>query len=201
RGDRFDVVAARTVEPPPVVKAQAQGQAKAKAPAALGVYASLLPTPEQAKPAAPTPKVSVEAQPRVDVIVQCGVVVTALETRLVPTSSSSLTAGQINGTRPVQEMVIALAPEEVAPLMAAMRMGADLSCLARSGRPEDDADSETPGLLPDFLLEVDEEPVTPEPDPESEQRADVRVVEKIVGGVRTLVAVPRPKASAEAGSQ
>jgi Flp pilus assembly protein CpaB len=190
-GDRFDLIAATTVEPLPKTI-----RAEAKAPdssALLGAYKDLVkkPTSNSDKPAS-----SVVAEPRVETIVQGGSVVYPLETRLIPTSSTTLTAGQITGTRPVQEMVIALAPEEVAPLMAALRMKADLSCVARSGHPDDPMDSLTPGMNP-----------KPVKDPSMEASAsqakepklsgmmhgldEVTVIESLVGGKRSLTAVPR----------
>ena len=191
-GDRFDVVAARTIEPVPPVEAIRAG---ADAPAFVGVYSEIASRRDRRVPSIPVPR---EAQAQVDVIVQGGVVVSPLETRLIPTTSTSLTAGQITGTRPVQEMVIALAPEEVAPLMAALRLDADLTCLARSGRPEDPVDSVTPGLVPSL---DDQASATPGGEPAlAPERAtmpagydasEFTVVETIVGSERTLMAVPK----------
>ena len=198
-GDRFDVVAARTVEAPVTVtnSRPANSGASTGQGAPLGVYASLLPRPGEAADGTPVPPPARPAQAEVEVIVQGGVVVSGLETRLIPTSSTGLATGQITGTRPVQEMVVALAPEEVAPLMGAMRLQADLTCVARSGRPEDDAESVTPGLEPDFKSAGASEPMDASAEAGSKRPAKVRVVEKIVGGVRTLVAVPSAPESKE----
>ena len=123
QGDRFDMVAAMTLKDAP-------------APDFVGLYKNL--AGGQAGPAAAKPR----AEARV--LVQNGVVVTALETRQIPTSTSSLTQGRTTKTLPVQEMVIALDPDEVAPLLEALSLSAEITCVARSGRPDDPEDSETP---------------------------------------------------------
>jgi hypothetical protein len=71
----------------------------------------------------------------VKALVQDGVVVTPVRTRNVPISSSSLTQGMTTRTMPVQEIVLAVAPEEVAPLAEAMDLKYEITCVARSGRP------------------------------------------------------------------
>lgn len=86
------------------------------------------------------------------VLVQNGIVVTPLETRQIPISSSGLTGGVSIKTIPVQEMVIALDPEEVAPLMEALTLESKIVCLARSGRPEDPEDSVTPSSKQEEVL-------------------------------------------------
>ena len=61
--------------------------------------------------------------------------VTPARTRNVPVSSSSLTQGTTTRTVPVQEIVIAVEPEEVALLNEAMDLKYEITCVARSGRP------------------------------------------------------------------
>ena len=68
-------------------------------------------------------------------LVQDGVVVTPVRIRNVPISSSSLTQGMTTRTMPVQEIVLAVDPEEVAPLAEAMDLKYEITCVARSGRP------------------------------------------------------------------
>jgi Flp pilus assembly protein CpaB len=68
-------------------------------------------------------------------LVQDGVVVTPVRIRNAPTSSSSLTQGATTRTRPVQEIVLAVDPEEVAPLAEAMDLKYEITCVTRSGRP------------------------------------------------------------------
>ena len=126
-GDRFDMVAARALEP----------IGDGNQPAFVGVYSEL---------AGQRASRGSQSRASVEVLVQSGVVVTPLQTRQVPTTSSTLTAGTTTRTVPVQEMVIALDPEEVSPLLGALELGAELTCLARSGRPDDPLDSMTPSL-------------------------------------------------------
>ena len=68
-------------------------------------------------------------------LVQDGVVVTPVKIRNVPISSSSLTQGTTTRTVPVEEIVLAVDPQEVAPLAAAMDLKYEITCVARSGRP------------------------------------------------------------------
>ncbi len=68
-------------------------------------------------------------------LVQDGVVVTPVRIRNVPVSSSSLTQGTTTHTMPVQEIVLAVDPEEVALLAEAMDLKYEITCVARSGRP------------------------------------------------------------------
>lgn len=89
-----------------------------------------------------------EKQATVRVVATNGVVVSGVETRAVPMTASSLTQGMVVRTRPVQEMVIAVDPHEAAPLAEAIAVEADLTCLPRSGRPDDPQDSVTPESKP-----------------------------------------------------
>ena len=198
-GDRFDLVAARDVEPPrPSSAARRDGDA----PAFSGVYSELVRS--GAGSSTPSAPAAAQKKARVDVIVQNGVVVSPIETRLIPTSSSSLTAGQINGTRPVQEMIIALAPEEVSPLMAAIRLEADLTCVARSGHPDDPEESLTPGLGDDEEDAPDTDGPSGAEDgadgsmlPAGYEGSGMTVIETLVGGERVLTPVPRAREDAE----
>lgn len=162
-GDRFDLLAARTVGVESV---------PAERPAFAGVYSNLM------RQQSTSPRKGGRAQ--VDVIVNDGVVVTPLETRVIPVSSSSLTRGVTTSTRPVQEMVIALDPDEVSPLLAAIELESDITCVARSGRPGEPEGDLTPGFR--------------EPDPldeSSDDQKEMHVMEVIHGSERTLVPVPR----------
>ncbi|MEM7306175.1 MAG: hypothetical protein AAF682_05875 [Planctomycetota bacterium] len=128
-GDRFDVVGAFPVQVANNSSAQGFG----------GVYADLVGS----KPAK-APK-----RARVKVLVQNGVVVSPLHSRQVPIKNTSLTQGTSVRTIPVQEMVIAISPEEAAPLMEALSVEAEITCLARSGHPDDPVDSATPSSDPE----------------------------------------------------
>ena len=117
---------------------------------------------------------------RVDVLVQSGVVVTPLTNRLVPVSSASLTSGLTTKTKPVQEITVALRPEEVSPLMEALAVEAELSCVPRSGRPDDPLDSITPSIEP------------PKPSWMGGDKRDggLSLVDRIDGADRRIVPVP-----------
>lgn len=125
------------------------------------------------------------ATARVDVVVQGGVVISGVETRMIPTYTTSLTAGGITRTRPVQEMVIALDPEEVAPLMAALELESGLTCVARSGHPDDPEASLTPGLSETSVGGGDA--LTPS----GYEGTGYSIIETMAGDERTFTAVPR----------
>ena len=68
-------------------------------------------------------------------LVQDGVVVSPVTARIVATTNSSLMGGTSIRNARVEEIVIAVAPEEVAPLDEAKALKHKLTCVARSGRP------------------------------------------------------------------
>jgi hypothetical protein len=68
-------------------------------------------------------------------LVQDGVVVSPVTARIVPTTNSSLMNGTTTRNMRVQEIVLAVGPEEVAPLNEAMDLKYQITCVARSGRP------------------------------------------------------------------
>jgi Flp pilus assembly protein CpaB len=111
-------------------------------------------------------------QANVRVLVQNGALVAPVTTRVIPISSNSLTQGAVTRTKPIQEAVIALDPEEIAPLTEALAIDASITCVARSGLPDD------PGPAS----------VTPSGPSPSDH---IMAVERIVGGHREVVFVPR----------
>lgn len=133
-----------------------------------------------------------QKQATVRVMVENGVIVQPISLRGVPTYQSSIVDGGASRTRPVQEAVIAVDPEEVARLTEAMVVGAKITAVPRSGRPDDRVDSRTPNLRP----------VSPFADPSLNggvgngqapegAAAPYRLVETIMGQKRELTAVPR----------
>lgn len=130
-GDRFDLVEAIPIDATP---AQAQIERLG------GVYGSQLALDANFR--------NLTRKATVRVLVQCGEVVEAAGTRAIPVSASSLTQGAVTRTKPVQEMVIAVRPEEIAPLTEALALEVDITAFARSGRPDDPADSITPAPAP-----------------------------------------------------
>jgi hypothetical protein len=89
-----------------------------------------------------------QRQATVHVMVQNGVVVQPMMTRQIPIFQNTLTQGGVTRMRPVQEIVIAIDPEEVAELTQAMAVDARISVVPRSGQPGDPVDSVTPDLRP-----------------------------------------------------
>ncbi|MCO5166238.1 MAG: hypothetical protein M9894_07725 [Planctomycetes bacterium] len=167
-GDRFDLVS--TV---PVDLSKVGG--RAATPPVGGVYGRVL-----GQQLAIAARAGGTKHAHVTVVVQNGVVVSPVETRAVPTTTSSLTQGPRTQTKPVQELVIAILPEEVAPLTEALAIGAVITCLPRSGHPDDPADSSTPGLS----LDLDQIPGL------STRSAPLAIVDHIDGERRALLAVP-----------
>ncbi len=135
-----------------------------------------------------------DKQATVRVIVQSAVIVEPMTTRGIPIYQTSLTEGSATRVRPVQEAVIAIDPDEVALLTEAMAVGARLTTIPRSGRPDDPINSRTPDLNPvsPFTrpgtggLRAAESGIATD-----EEAKDFSVVETIMGQKRALTAVPR----------
>lgn len=72
------------------------------------------------------------------VLARNALVVDPVRTRHIPVSSTSLTRGVTTRTRPIQEMVIAVDPEEVSKIAKALAQEALVYCVPRSGFPEDE---------------------------------------------------------------
>lgn len=197
-GDRFDIVAASVVQP--------KTPRADVAPVGLeltGLYS------QQARQSSPGPArdpAGSSQKSRVEVLVSNGVIIYPLDTRLIPTASTGLMTGQVTGTRPVQEMVIAIPTESVAPLMAAIQVESQLTCVARSGRPEEDPDNVMPGFN---LVEGEDEGDSGEGRsaeqsgvgsmPAGYEGGEFTIIETIMGGERALTAVPRASSDAADG--
>ena len=128
-GDRFDLVAAFPMPEAPVVRNPLGNRFTRGDSLAAQAFAELGP------------------KARVEVLVHDGMIVEPLSVRQVPVSTSSLTQGLQVQTKPVEELVIALMPEEVGSLLEALALEMELTVLPRSGRP-DDPDSRTPDHEP-----------------------------------------------------
>ncbi len=111
-GDRFDLLGSMPVD-------LDKAMAKLKS---LGVEAPLLPGGKRAN---------------VRVLVQNGAVVLPVAIREIPTGSPSMAKGGKVPTKPVQEVTIAIDPEEVAVLHEALAIQATLMCVGRSGHPDE----------------------------------------------------------------
>jgi Flp pilus assembly protein CpaB len=129
-GDRFDLIATLPIETDGKGKSLNMG----------GVYGQQLALQANLSNWA--------KQATVRVLVQNGVLVQPLITRDVPFSMNTLTQGTVVKRKPVQEIVIAVNPEEVAPLTEAMAVKAQITTVPRSGHPDDPKDSQTPESQP-----------------------------------------------------
>ena len=133
-------------------------------------------------------------QATVQVLVQNGRVVEPLVTRQVPISARTLTQGPITRTKPVQEIVIAVGPDEVARLTEAIAVGAQISCVPRSGRPDDPDDSVTPDLRPWSPFQGLGGPTASAPASSRHSNLagspSLTMIETLAGSKREIVAVP-----------
>ena len=78
---------------------------------------------------------------------------------------------------PVEEVVIAVDPAEVAPVTQALATDVDVMCVVRSGRPGDpEADTETPGADP---------------------LADITTIDTLSGSKREYVSLPQHNSGAD----
>jgi hypothetical protein len=75
-------------------------------------------------------------------------VVSPVTIRNKPIVSSTLMQGTSVRTVPVQEIVIAVAEDEVAPVTDALGLSLEINCVAHSGRPNDLAPAVPPGMVP-----------------------------------------------------
>lgn len=179
-GDRFDLVSTLAIDP-----------GAATGLAAGGVYGRQLDM--QAR------LLNYGKQATVRVVVQAGDIVEPMKTRNVPVASSTMTSGLIVRTKPVQEVVIAVAPREVARLTEALAVGADIACVPRSGRPDDPVDSVTPESLPvspyasyaqDLAGGGNANPDAPSRPTQRGLGAGFSPIESISGGKREILAAP-----------
>ena len=135
-----------------------------------------------------------QKQATVRVMVQNGVVVQPMITRQVPVFQNTMTQGGVTRMKPVQEIVIAVDPAEVARLTEAMAVEAKVSCIPRSGRPDDPADSVTPDLRPVSPFTAAGTAAfdsAPTAGARAAGQAPFTMVETIGGSKRELTAVPK----------
>ncbi len=174
RGDRFDLVATLPIDVKNAERALKLGGPYGQQ---LSLNAELSNWHEQAT---------------VRILVQNGVLVEPMITRQIPVYVSSLTRGAITKKRPVQEIVIAVDPEEVASLTEALAVGAKISCVPRSGHPDDPASSRTPESQPWSPFSMMMEGGTPnQKNGSSGGYNSLTTVETLYGGSgRSIIAVP-----------
>jgi hypothetical protein len=120
-----------------------------------------------------------QKQASVRLIAENAVVVAPVTVRPVPVGMTSLT-GASTRTKPVQEGIIAVDSDEVAPVAESLAVKANLTAVPRSGRPDDPPDVRTAEKRP-------RSPVTSDGLPGS-----FAVVETITGSKRESALVPKP---------
>ena len=178
-GDRFDLLATLPID------ASTSGNQTFNS---AGPYASQLAIEAQLS--------NWQKQATVRVIVQNAIIVEPMNTRGVTTVQGTLTEGNQTRVRAVQEAVIAISPDEVAPLTEAMAVEARLTSVPRSGRPDDPPNSRTPNLRPfSPFANPGATPGVGSYVGDDTQLApsgeNFKVVETIMGQKRALTAVPR----------
>ena len=124
-------------------------------------------------------------------IVQNATIVEPIKTRGVPIYQTTLTEGAALRTRPVQEAVIAVDPDEVAPLTEALAVDAALTTVPRSGRPDDPPNSRTPDSRPFSPFTTPGTAANGQGFDGKRDSASFTMVETIMGQRRSLSAVPR----------
>ena len=136
RGDRFDLVATLPLDPGALSDISATGI-------------------QTAAMAALDPRIANwKQQATVEVIVQNGVLVEPVATRTFPVVVRTFTQGPLTRTQTVQEVVVAIEPEEVARLTQAVAVGAEIQSVIRSNHPDDPWDSATPDSSPRSLWDL-----------------------------------------------
>ena len=99
---------------------------------------SRLATSAQAQaPTGPRDDRTKEKRTETRMLARDAVLVTPVTTRAKSITSSSLTQGTTVRQVPVHEIVLAVDEDEVAPLTDAMGLAVEITCVAHSGRPED----------------------------------------------------------------
>jgi Flp pilus assembly protein CpaB len=185
-GDRFDLVATIPIDTSRGPGAQ---------PFALGgVYGQQLALQNQLT--------NWQKQATVRVLVQNGAIVEPMTNRQVPVSMNTLTQGLVTRQKTVQEIVVAVDPDEVARLTEALAVAAEINCVPRSGRPGDPQDSITPDLQPwspfaGFVANT----IEPAPDEDaaaipantSNTSSSLTTIESIAGTKRNVIAAPRQR--------
>lgn len=120
---------------------------------------------------AETQMASMEKLANVRILAQDAVLLTPVTRRQKPTVSKSISQGTTVRNIPVEEVVIAVAPGEVAPVTQALATEVNVMCVVRSGRPGDpEAHTDTPG---------------------SDPLADITAIDTLSGGKREVVVLPQ----------
>ena len=188
QGDRFDLVMTQEVEVEDAPRARsAHGAARpdVKGPYASMHLAQLVPEPNE------KPKIK-RRRAEVHVVVHNGIVVKPVHQRHEIGEKASLLQGTSLTRKPVEELIIAVDPDEVAALNRALALEAVMHIAMRSGRVEATEGKADEGSIPDLAVDLDEPAQDEEPEAKAEDES-YRLVEVIVGGEKRLQAIPREK--------
>jgi hypothetical protein len=124
----------------------------------------------------------------VRVVVENGIVVLPRYNRVETATSHSLTQGARTTAKPVQEIVLAVEPSEVAGLMEVLAVEAVMTAVARSGLP-DTSGRDDRIIIPEPVHDEPEKPTAQEVvDQPEEEKKDI--IETIVGFKRDVVVFP-----------
>ncbi len=191
QGDRFDIVMTTEVE----IEEQRAPSRSAGRPRLDfdGPYASLLKADLNAPEPRPAPVVK-RRYAEVHVVVENGLVVQPVHKREETRLTATLLRGAKREVKPVEELIIAIAPKEVSALNHALAVEAMLQVAMRSGQAEDPKAPADQGKIPDLV--VDPMVVRPEPPKVTEPKETkprLHLMEVIIGGKKELVPVPTGK--------
>ncbi|MEQ8767917.1 MAG: hypothetical protein RL885_28695 [Planctomycetota bacterium] len=138
---------------------------------------------------------------RVEIIVRDGYVVTAVQTRNSTKTVNTLTSGKVTRNSPVQEMVIALDPQESVKLAEALALKAEITCSALSGNA-DSPEIELPDTTPrndskgnSLLDQMWGTPSGEDSEGKDPVELDYKIIDTIEGGKTKTEVVPRKKKS------
>lgn len=191
QGDRFDIV--MTVE---VQVEQPKHKPRAPAIRAEGPYASLLEAEAEARQVEP-PRVK-RRRAEVRVIVKNGLLVQPIHNReAVGTLTNPMRPTQ-RPKKPIEELIIAVDPAEVAALNQALAIEAHLQVAIRSGQVTNEKTGSDEEEIPDIAIEF--EPPGPEIEGMSGS-GKVKLVEVIGGSKKRIEAVPVDKADDDQGEE
>jgi Flp pilus assembly protein CpaB len=127
-----------------------------------------------------TQMASMQKLANVRILAQDAVMLTPVTRRQKPVVSKSISQGTLVKNVPVEEVVIAVDPGEVAPVTQALATDVDVMCVVRSGRPGDpEADTETPG---------------------SDPLADLTTIDTLSGGKREYITLPQHNSGANSAA-
>lgn len=177
--DRFDLVMTEIVE---VKDDRARGRMDEAHLDVDGPYSELAESTPTAQPRARIKRKHAEVR----TIVSNGLVILPVTRRSQIGTTSSLLRGTAITTMPVEEIVIAVDPDEVATLNLALALEAQLQVAMRSGQVSDDETCECE--IPPIEVVLDQEEVVGAGGQATVTR--VKVVEVIKGSDKHLLAVP-----------